>query len=78
MSLFRFCGMDASAREARLAAFGAARDCSTRWLRNWGIQAANELTHAQIEEHITTRGREVMRQMLHGHLNLRSMRDAAR
>ena len=68
-------GMDAADPEARLAAFGAARGLFDALVDELGDPAADELTHAQLEERIATRGREVMRQMLQDHLDLRSIRE---
>jgi hypothetical protein len=70
--------MDAAGLEARLAAFGAARGLFDALVEELGDPAADELTHAQLEERIATRGREVMRQMLQDHMDLRSIREPRR
>jgi hypothetical protein len=70
--------MDAAGLEARLAAFGAARGLFDTLVQELGDPAADELTHAQLEERIATRGREVMRQMLQDHMDLRSIREPRR
>lgn len=70
--------MDAADLEARLAAFGAARGLFDALVDELGDPAADELTHAELEERIATRGREVMRQMLQDHLDLRSIREPRR
>jgi hypothetical protein len=64
--------------EARLAAFGAARGLFDALVDELGDPVADGLTHAQLEERIATRGREVMRQMLQDHLDLRSIREPRR
>jgi hypothetical protein len=71
-------GMDAADLEARLAAFGAARGLFDALVDELGDPAADELTHAELEERIASRGREVMRQMLQDHLDLRSIREPRR
>jgi hypothetical protein len=71
-------GMDAAGLEARLAAFGAARGLFDALADELGDPAADELTHAELKERIATRGREVMRQMLQDHLDLRSIREPRR
>ena len=70
--------MDAADLEARLAAFGAARGLFDALVDELGDPAADQLTHAELEERIATRGREVMRQMLQDHLDLRSIREPRR
>lgn len=67
--------MDAADLEARLAAFGAARGLFDALVEELGDPAADALTHAELEERIATQGREVMRQMLQDHLDLRSIRE---
>lgn len=73
--------MDAADLAARLAAFGAARGLFDALVDELGDPAADELTHAEPEERIASRGREVMRQMLQDHLDTcgpYANRDAAR
>ena len=70
--------MQAAELEARLAAFGAAKGLFDALVDELGDPAADELTHAELEERIATRGREVMRQMLQDHLDLRSIREPRR
>ncbi|WP_246576840.1 ISKra4 family transposase [Actinospica durhamensis] len=70
--------MDAADLEGRLAAFGAARGLFDALVEELGDPAADELTHAELEERIAARGREVMRQMLQDHLDLRSIREPRR
>lgn len=70
--------MDAAGLEARLAAFGAARDLFDALVDELGDPAADALTHAELEERIAAGGREVMRQMLQDHMDLRSIREPRR
>jgi hypothetical protein len=66
---------DAADLEARLAAFGAARGLFDALVEELGDPAADALTHHQLEERIALQGREVMRQMLQDHMDLRSIRE---
>jgi hypothetical protein len=70
--------MDAAGLEARLAAFCAARGLFEALVADLGDPTADELTHAQLEEHIGTQGREVMRALLQDHMDLRSIREPRR
>ncbi|MGH2902050.1 MAG: ISKra4 family transposase [Solirubrobacteraceae bacterium] len=70
--------MDAADLEARLAAFGAARGLFDALVAQLGDPAADELSHAALEERIACAGREVMRQMMQDHLDLRSIREPRR
>lgn len=70
--------MDAADLEARLAAFGAARGLFDALVGQLGDPAADELTHTELEEHIASGGREVMRALLQDHMDLRSIREPRR
>jgi hypothetical protein len=59
-------------------AFAGARSCYgeiERWL---GGEEAAALTHAELEDELGTRGRELLRRMFQGQLDLRTARAAAR
>jgi hypothetical protein len=70
--------MDVADLEARLAVFGGAWGLFDALVEELGDSAADELTHAELEERIAAQGREVMRQMLRDRLDLRLVREPRR
>ena len=65
----------AAGLEMRLAGFGAARGLFESLVGQLEDTAADRLTHGQLEELISAQGREVMRQLLQDHMDLRSIRE---
>ena len=51
------------------------RICSRRWSRSWRGRAAAGLTACELEDLLAERGREVQRQLLQDHLDLRAARE---
>lgn len=61
--------------EADLSGFAASAGLVRALLADLADPVADALTHDQLEDMISTRGLEVMRQMLQDHLDLRSIRE---
>jgi hypothetical protein len=61
--------------EVGLAGFAASAGLVRALIGDLADPAADALTHDQLEDMISTRGLEVMRQMLQDHLDLRSIRE---
>ncbi|WP_405889456.1 ISKra4 family transposase [Streptomyces sp. NBC_01136] len=64
--------------EAGLSGFAASAGLVRALIGDLADPAADALTHHQLEDMISTRGLEVMRQMLQDHLDLRSIREPQR
>lgn len=56
-------------------AFGASRAALEALTVTLGSAAAGTWTHDQLEDHLATHGRELLRQMLQDHLDLRANRE---
>lgn len=67
--------MDAARLEAVLAVFAPARAGFEALVDGLAAVEADRMTAAQLEHFIDTDGREVMRQLLQGHMDLRSIRE---
>lgn len=67
--------MTAPADRDKADVFGQSRERFDE-IRDWleGTQAA-ELTHAELEDHVGAKGRELLRQMFQDHLDLRAQRE---
>jgi hypothetical protein len=61
--------------EGALAAFTAARGLFESLVGDLADRATDRLTHGELEAMIGERGREVMRELLQGHMDLRSIRE---
>jgi hypothetical protein len=61
--------------EGTLAAFTAARGLFESLVGDLADRSADRLTHGELEAMIGRRGREVMRELLQGHMDLRSIRE---
>lgn len=61
--------------ESALAAFTAARGLFESLVGDLADRSTDGLTHGELETMISERGREVMRELLQGHMDLRSIRE---
>jgi len=62
-------------RPAGLAAFAAAEACFAR-IEDWlAGDDSNGLEHAELEQQLETRGRELLRLLFQDHVDLRSVRE---
>ena len=62
-------------RSRMLAPSRPRRICSPRWSRSWKAAEAAGLTACELEDLLAERGREVQRQLLQDHLDLRAARE---
>jgi hypothetical protein len=67
--------MTAYAQDTAAGAFAQARDCYAEIERWLGSAEAAALTHAELEDQLGSRGRELLRRLFQGTLDLRALRE---